>query len=56
MKKPGLCGPIDDAFLDSFLIVKPTPGVHTVSTVIAGKQVEQTLRFPADRRVTLAAP
>lgn len=57
--------PVDGAavFLDDVIVgkgprvlVKPTPGIHTVSSVIAGQQVEQTLRFPGDRRVTLAAP
>jgi S1-C subfamily serine protease len=35
------------------VLVKPTPGSHTVSAVIGGRRIERTIRFPADRRVVL---
>jgi len=38
------------------VLVKPTAGAHTVSAVIAGKHVERSVRFPADRRVVLGTP
>jgi len=35
------------------VLVHPTPGSHTVSTVIGGKQIERTIKFPAEKRVVL---
>ena len=50
-------------FLDDVLVgkgprvlVKPKPGTHTVSAVINGRQVERTIKFPANRRVALNKP
>jgi serine protease Do len=50
-------------FLDDVLIgkgprviAKPSPGTHTVSAVIDGRQVERTIRFPSNRRVALNRP
>ena len=47
-------------FLDDTLIgkgprvlVTPKPGPHSVSAVINGRQLERTIRFPAERRVAL---
>ncbi|MDB4962634.1 MAG: hypothetical protein JWP01_2633 [Myxococcales bacterium] len=49
---------VDDAIVGKGprVLVKPAAGDHSVSAVINGAQVERTIRFPASRRVTLAAP
>ena len=46
---------LDDALVGKGprVLVTPKPGTHTVSAVIKGHQVERTIRFPAERRVTL---
>lgn len=38
------------------VLVKPSPGAHTVSAVIGGDQIERSIRYPGDRRIELAAP
>lgn len=44
-KKPGLQGPIDDAFMDSFVMVKPT---GTPITPTGGKWVETEMKHATD--------
>jgi serine protease Do len=55
---PGAAVFVDDALVGKGprVLVKPAAGDHTVSAVIGGAQVERTIRYPASRRVTLAAP
>lgn len=35
------------------VLARPSPGTHTVSAVIDGKQIERKIRFPVERRVVL---
>lgn len=35
------------------VLARPSPGAHTVSAVIDGKQIERKVRFPVERRVVL---
>ncbi|MBK8091002.1 MAG: prolyl oligopeptidase family serine peptidase [Verrucomicrobiaceae bacterium] len=44
VKKHGLCGPIDDAFMDSFLFVRPTqPGLSEKATTWAKTELDRAL-------------
>ena len=46
---------LDDAMIGKGprVLVAPKPGVHTVSVVVDGKQLERVIHFPADQRIKL---
>lgn len=46
---------VDDALVGKGprVLVAPRPGIHTVSTVTDGRQLQQTIHYPAERRIVL---